>query len=138
MERTKIKRPYTAQEIATLNKECQEKHGYTRHKKGETTEGFWTRADAFNAGVDYFNSKYKGILFDEGYACCSAWKKVIAWPPEFNTLVKEMNDLADEFQGLNGYECPKKHEKLVERLDGRWYKRYSKLQELCKTSPPKN
>jgi Txe/YoeB family toxin of Txe-Axe toxin-antitoxin module len=134
VERTELKRPITAKEAATMNKEEQERGLLFSHNKaGDLTEGFMTEAEAIKAGIDYFTSKYKGVLYDSGYASCSAWKKVILCQPKFSELVNKMNALADKFQALNGYECAKKDEKLVEKIDNRWYKLSRKLEELCKS-----
>lgn len=132
VERVEIQRPLTAKEAATLNKEEQERGLLFSHNKaGDLTEGFITEEEAIKAGTDYFASKYKGVLYDGGYACCSAWKKVILCQPQFAELANKMNLIADKFQALNGYECAKKNKKLVERLDNRWFKLSRKLEELC-------
>jgi len=130
----KMVRPLTAKEVAVMNKERRER-GYTgHHSVGEATEGFITEQEAIKAGIDFFSAHYKGVLFDSGHTSCSAWKKVIIWQPQFAPSVNKMNTIADIFQGFNGYECEKKNMKLVEKLDGRWYKLYVKLQKLCKTN----
>lgn len=138
VERVQMTRPLTSKEIAAMNRESQEKYGFSNNRQGDTTEGYWTKEEAVQAGIDYFKSKYNGVLFDGERTSCSAWKKVIVHPPELTALVTEMNKIADMFQGLNGYECEKSKEALVERLDNKWYKKYIKLQELCRTSPRKN
>lgn len=133
VEDIELKRPIGAAEAAALNKE-DKANGLlgSYHKRGNMTTGFMTKEAAIKAGVDYFKSKYKGILFDSGYASCSAWKKAIIFPEAVSLLVKEMNDLADKFQALNGYEG--NNQKLVTKLDNQWYKLYLKLEELCKPS----
>lgn len=133
-ERVEMTRPLTAKEAATMNKEEQERGLlFSSNKAGDLTEGFITEEDAIKTGVQYFGSKYKGILYDSGYASCSAWKKVILCQPEFAELVNKMNLLADKFQALNGYECVKKNKKLVEKIDNRWFRLSQKLEALCKT-----
>jgi hypothetical protein len=134
VERIEMKRPITAKEAATMNKEEQERGLlFSSNKAGDLTEGFITEEDAIKTGTEYFASKYKGILYDSGYASCSAWKKVILCQPEFSELSNKMNLLADKFQTLNGYECAKKDKKLVERIDNRWFKLSQKLEKFCKS-----
>lgn len=131
-ETIELTRPLTSAEAKALNVERAARGYFSRHKAGDKTTGFNTEEDAINTGIQYFKAHYTGVLLDGDYACYSAWKKVIVYPNEFAPLVKEMNDLADRFQKLNGYECDRKHAKLVERLDQRWAKRYTALRELCK------
>jgi len=130
--RFKMERVMDAKEVSTLNKEFKERGLLgDRWSPGDKTEGFITEADAIRAGTEFFAKNYKGILYDGGYASCSAWKKVILCQPQFGELVNKMNAIADKFQKLNGYECEKKHKQIVERLDARWYKKMRKLEELC-------
>lgn len=125
VERLELERPLTAKEAATMNKEARAQ-GYLSkmYSAGNKTRGFNTEEEAKAAGIKYFMSKYRGVLFDSGHACWSAWKKAIHYPIELHTLIQEMNALADKFQALNGYECKKDKMKMVERLDDRWRKKY--------------
>lgn len=132
-DRIKIERPLTATEAIVMNLEAKAQGYLSRmYKPGEMTQGYNSREDAIAAGIKYFNEHYQGVLYDGDHCSCSAWKKAVVWPEEFTHIVKSMNKLADEFQALNGYECKKDKEAQVERLDKRWYKRYHKLEELCK------
>jgi hypothetical protein len=134
VEWVKIERPLSSKETVALNKEARERGLLSdKYKAGEMTEGFNTEEEAIAAGIKYFESKYHGLLFDGGYGSYSAWKKIIRHPTEFTSLVTKMNQIADSFQSLNGYECQKNKKKIVERLDKRWYKYMITLQELCKS-----
>jgi len=70
------------------------------------------------------------VLIRGSMASITAWHNIIVWPPHLNALVKEMNDLAKQFQAINGHEGPQK--KLAERLDNKWCRRYHTLELLCR------
>lgn len=132
-QRIELQRPMTAAEARAANKQDKERGRLLSvYKAGTLTDGFNTEEDAIKFGTKYFVDKYpNGILYDRGYASCSAWKKVIYYPlnnHKLEKIVKRMNALADRFQSLNGYECEKKNRERVERLDNRWYKMYSALE----------
>jgi|FAXJ01.1.fsa_nt_gi hypothetical protein len=123
----KLTRKLTGKEVRAENLEA----GYTRVRKGSTTEGFMTRGEVITAGLKHFKSHYQGVLIEGQYACLSAWQNLIYWSPCFDKIATEMNALAKEFQSLNGYEGDE--EKRVEQLDKRWYTLYSTLILKCKT-----
>lgn len=128
-----LERPLSQDEAKRMNKEARER-GYlsNMYTAGDMTEGFDTEAQAVAAGIKYYKDNFVGILYDGGYATHSGWKKIIAYDPDLEELALRMNKLATEFQALNGYECKKKDEKLVERLDARWGKLCDKIQKLAK------
>lgn len=121
-----LTRKLTAKEIRAENLEA----GYSRVSKGETTEGFNTREEVLRAGLQAFKSQFKGVLFEGGYACRSAWKNLIFWPPHLDKIAKQMNALAERFQSLNGYEG--RERRRVERLDKKWGRLYNTLEIMCK------
>lgn len=121
-----LTRKLTAKEIRAENLEA----GFKRVSKGETTEGFATREDVRAAGLQYFKSNFKGVLFEGQYGCRSAWSNIIYWPPHLDKIAKQMNAIAERFQSLNGYEG--REQRRVERLDKKWGRLYNTLEIMCK------
>lgn len=129
-ESIEIKRPLSDREVKELNVAEE----YVSHFKGDLTHKFDTEQEAFDCGVKTFKDKYTGVLFRGDSACRSPWIKIVVYPTEFSVLVDRMNEIADRFIALNGYEGNR--QKVVERLDHKWGKLFEVLRQRCKKDGP--
>lgn len=122
-----LSRKLSDKEVLALNK----KAGARIYESGDKSTGFNTEAEVWEIGIQKFKSDYKGILLTGDSACWSAWANVLVYPDSFAPIVHEMNEIAKEFQSLNGYEGSEQSK--VEKLDDRWMRRYKIIRNLCKT-----
>jgi len=125
-ERIELLQPMSQKRIRTLNRE----HGFAMYQKGNTTHQFDTEQEVVDFGIQTFKSGYKGVLMRGSIGSFTPWHNIIVWPLAFTPLVTEMTEIAKQFQAINGYEGPNK--KLAERLDKKWFRRYTSLVNLCK------
>ncbi len=125
-ETIELRRKMTNKEILALNKE----QGFAMYRAGEKTHRFDTEQEVIDFGIQTFKSGYKGVLMRGSIGSFTPWHNIIVWPLAFTPLVTEMNKIAKQFQAINGYEGQQK--KVAEKLDKKWFRRYTTLCNLCK------
>lgn len=120
-ERIKLQRKMTDKEISLLNKQEER----SANRRGMLTDGFDSEEQVIEYGRKEFDKiLHGGVLFLGSNACLSAWKRVIMWPPQVDSIVAKMNKISDEFKDINGYEG--NYEK-ASNLDEEWMKLYKTL-----------
>ena len=129
-----LERILTPAEVKAENAQLKANGHFSMFKIGDSTTGFLTEEDCVAAAIKYFKEHFDqetSVLYRGQYASCSAWQTLLVWPASQDRIAQRMTKLATEFQSLNGYECKKKSEEYVEKLDDRWRKFYDQMNKYC-------
>jgi len=113
-----VEQPFTRKHAQAFN----EKHaefGLTKRKAGGKTNEFYSEQEVRKRAIGRFNQLFPdGILIEANHGSLSA-RPLLAWPEWFDAQAKRANDLATEWERINGYEG---NEKRAGEIDNEWQK----------------
>lgn len=110
-----VLREISGKEAIYLNK----KDGYkSRHRKGEMTDRMNSREEVIETGIKLFKSKYPDYLLFKGDVGTVSAMPLIYWPKKLDDLAEKVNELAVEWNKIDGYEG---NPERAEKIDDDWF-----------------
>jgi hypothetical protein len=115
-----LEHPLSRREATYLSKKS-EAYGKGMYKAGMMDNRFETREELIRYAIKKFKELRKtpqAILINSSYSNCSA-RPLLAWPKGFSKQAKRCNDLAEEWEKIDGYEG---NYNRADAIDDEWNK----------------